>query len=91
MFDTHLHRPRKAGLECLLLKRNTVVLYFLIIMLLSHTLNAVQHVLKIFDQFAVDFDVKCNSSKRGAMRIGCRYDFLLCHLYVVCCAAFYAK
>ena len=41
----------------------TVVLYLLIIMLLFHTLNAVQHVLKIRDQFAVDFDVKFNSSK----------------------------
>jgi len=41
----------------------TVVLYLLIIMLLFHTLNAVQHVLKICDQFAVDFDVKFNSSK----------------------------
>ena len=60
-------------------------------MFLSHTLNAVQHVLKICDQFAVDFDVKFNSSKWVAMRIGRRYDFLLCQLYAVCCAAFYAK
>ena len=40
----------------------TVVLYLLIIMLLFHTLNAMQHVLKICGQFAVDFDVKFNCS-----------------------------
>ena len=44
------------------------------IMLLSHSLNAMRHMLEICDQFAVDFDVKFNSSNSVAMRIGRRFN-----------------
>jgi len=30
--------------------------------------------LRVSDQFAVDFDIKFNSIKSVAMRIGCRYN-----------------
>jgi len=43
-------------------------------MLLSHTLNVMLHMLKICDQFAVDFDIKFNSSQSVAMRIGRRFN-----------------
>ena len=43
-------------------------------MLLSHSVNAMRCMLQICDEFAVDFDVKFNSTKSVAMRIGCRYN-----------------
>lgn len=44
------------------------------IMLLSHSVNAMRCMLQVCDQFAVDFDIKFNSTKSVAMRIGCRYN-----------------
>jgi len=42
--------------------------------LLSHSVNAIRCMLQICDEFAVDFEVKFNSTKSVAMRIGCRYN-----------------
>ena len=42
-------------------------------MLLSHSLNAIWRMLRICEEFAKDFDVKFNSAKSVAMRIGNRY------------------
>jgi exonuclease III len=44
------------------------------IMLLSHSLYSMQHMLQICEQFAWEFDVKFNSSKSVAIRIGPRHD-----------------
>ena len=64
MFLYTLTQTQKGRIWVSIVKINiTVVLYLLIIMLLFHTLNAMHHVLNICDQFAVDFDVKFNSSK----------------------------
>ena len=43
-------------------------------MLLAHTVSAMRRMLKICDQYAIDFDVKFNSRKSVAMRIGPRYN-----------------
>ena len=44
------------------------------ILLFAHSLNAVQHMLRLAEQFAVEFDVKYNSNKSLVMRIGSRYN-----------------
>jgi len=44
------------------------------ILLLSHSLNAMRHMLQVCEQFAIDVDVKFNSSKSVVLRIGCRYN-----------------
>ena len=45
-------------------------------MLLTHTVSAMGHLLKICDSYAVDYDIKFNSTgnKSVAMRIGPRYN-----------------
>jgi len=43
-------------------------------MLLSHTLKAMQLMLKICDGFAIEYDLKFNTEKSVAMRIGTRYN-----------------
>jgi len=43
-------------------------------MLLSHTLKAMQLLLKICDGFAIEYDLKFNTEKSVAMRIGARYN-----------------
>ena len=40
------------------------------IVLLFHSLNAICQMLRICDEFAIDFDMKFNSSKSVVMRIG---------------------
>jgi len=40
------------------------------IMLLSHTVNAMRHMLAICNQFAAEFDLKFNNNKSVAMRVG---------------------
>ena len=44
------------------------------ILLLAHSLKAMRCMLKICEKFAVDLDVKFNSNKSVAMRIGPRYN-----------------
>ena len=44
------------------------------VMLLTHTVVAMRHLLKICDTYAFDYDIKFNSSKSVAMRIGPRYN-----------------
>jgi len=42
--------------------------------LVSHSVNAMRIMLDICEKFAVDFDIKFNSSKSVAMRISARFD-----------------
>jgi len=44
-----------------------------IVLLLAHYLNAIRQMLRICEEFAFDFDMKFNSSKSVAMRIGDRF------------------
>jgi len=44
------------------------------ILLLSHTVNGMQEMLDICDEFACEFDMKFNATKSVAIRIGSRYD-----------------
>jgi len=44
------------------------------VMLLTHTVVAMRHLLKICDTYAFDYYIKFNSSKAVAMRIGPRYS-----------------
>ena len=50
------------------------ILYADDIMLLSHSLNAMQLMLKICDDFANDYDLKFNTENAVAMRIGARHN-----------------
>jgi len=73
--DILVNRLRIAGYLCHLLNVFYGCLLFADdIVLLSHSVNAMQCMLQICNQFAVDFDVKFNSTKSVAMRIGCRYN-----------------
>jgi len=68
-------RLRKLGIGCKLFDVYYVcLLYADDILLLSHSVNAMRRMLAICDQFAVEFDLKFNTSKSLAMRIGNRYS-----------------
>ena len=45
------------------------------ILLVSQSVNAIRRMLAICDDFAMNFDVKFNSTKSVAMRIGKRFQF----------------
>jgi len=73
--DILVNRLLMAGYGCKLLNEFYGCLLFADdIMLLSHSVNATRCMLQVCDQFAVDIDVKFNSTKSVAMRIGCRYN-----------------
>jgi len=73
--DVLIRRLRNAGFGCHLLNEfYGCILYADDILLLAHSLNAVQHMLRLSEQFAVEFDVKYNSNKSVVMRIGSRYN-----------------
>ena len=44
------------------------------ILLLAHTVNGMQEMLMICDEFALEFDMKFNNTKSMAIRIGYRYN-----------------
>ena len=44
------------------------------IVLLTHSVNSMRVMLAVCDKFAADFDIKFNSSKSVAMRVGVRFD-----------------
>ena len=52
------------------------ILYADDVMLLSHSLNDMQLMLTIGDDFANDYDLKFNNEKSVAMRIGARYNVI---------------
>lgn len=72
--DTLINRLRRSGLGC---KISGIyvgcLLYADDIMLLSNSVMAMQSMLEICDEFALDFDVKFNNKKSVAMRIGTRW------------------
>jgi len=45
-------------------------------MLLSYSLSAMRYMLKVCDDFAVEYDIKFNTGKSVAMRIGPRYNMI---------------
>ena len=51
-------------------------------MLISHTANAMRHMLATCDYFAADFDLKFNNTKSVAIRIGKRYG-VQCALFTL--------
>lgn len=72
--DTLILRLRNCGLGCKIAEQYYgCLVYADDILLLSHTVNAMRHMLAICEQFAVEFDLKFNSSKSVALRIGKRY------------------
>jgi len=50
--------------------------------ILSHSLYAMRYMLKICDEFAVEYDVKFNCNKCVAIRIGTRYN-VMCEPFVL--------
>ena len=72
--DVLISRLRKCGVGCRLLDTfYGCLLYADDIVLLTHSVNAMRVMLEVCDKFAIDFDVKFNSSKSVAMRVGDRY------------------
>ena len=67
-FDAKFNGIPCARKYCLFSHRS--LLYADDIILLSHSLNAMRAMLKICEQFALDFDVKFNAMKSVVMRIG---------------------
>ena len=73
--DVLISRLRKCGVGCRLLDVfYGCLLYADDIVLLTHSVNAMRVMLDVCDKFAVDFDIKFNSSKSVAMRVGDRFD-----------------
>ena len=73
--DVLITRLRQHGLGCELFDCfYGCLVYADEILLLAHTVNGMQEMLKICDEFALDFDMKFNSTKSVATRIGCRYN-----------------
>ena len=48
------------------------------IILLSHSVNTMRSIFAICELFAFDFDMKFNTQKSVVMRVGERYDVLMC-------------
>ena len=70
--DVLINRLRLAGLGRKMFQRFVgCLLYADDIILLSHSLNAMRSMLKICEQFALDFGVKFNAMKSVVMRIVC--------------------
>jgi len=68
-------RLRHHGLGCKLFDIfHECLLYADDILLLSRTVNGMQEMLDICDEFACDFDIKFNTTKSVAIRIGSRYN-----------------
>jgi len=68
-------RLRHHGLRCKLFDIfHGCLLYADDILLLSHTVNGMQEMLDICDEFACKFDMKFNTTKSVAIRIGSRYN-----------------
>jgi hypothetical protein len=73
--DVLIVRLKQSGLGCKILDSfYGCLLYADDILLLSHSVNAMRQMLLVCEQFAVEFDVKFNSSKSVALRIGNRYN-----------------
>ena len=64
--DTLIKRLRSSGLGCKIVdKYYGCLVYADDILLLSYTASAMRAMLQICDEFAIDFDLKFNSSKSG--------------------------
>ena len=73
--DTLIARLRISGFGCTLADTYYgCLVYADDIMLLSHTVNAMRHMLAICDQFAAEFDLKFNNNKSVAMRVGKKFS-----------------
>ena len=73
--DGLIMRLRHHGLRCKLFDIfHGCLLYADDILLLSHTVNGMQEMLDICDEFACEFDMKFNTTKSVAIRIGSRYN-----------------
>ena len=73
--DVLITRLRQRGLGCKLFDCfYGCLVYADDILLLAHTVNGMQEMLKICDEFALDFNMKFNGMKSVAIRIGCRYN-----------------
>ena len=76
-------RLRHHGLGCKLFDIfHGCLLYADDILLLSRTVNGMQEMLDICDEFACEFDMKFNTTKSVAMRIGSRYN-IQCSSFVL--------
>jgi len=77
--DVLISRLQQSGLGCKMFQQYFgCIVYADDIILLSHSVNAMQAMLKICEQFALDLDVKFNSSKSMVMRIGERFNVKMC-------------
>ena len=79
--DVLINKLRRLGLGCRLYDNfYGCLIYADDIVLLSHSVNSMQHMLHVCDLFAFEFDVKFNSTKSVAMRCGPRYDVVCASL-----------
>jgi len=76
--DVLIGNPQRSGYGCRFLSGEFYgcIFYADDIMLLSHSLNAMQFMLKICDDFAIDYDLKFNAEKSVAMRFGPRHNVI---------------
>jgi hypothetical protein len=75
--DVLISRLRNCGVGCRLLNAfYGCLLYADDVVLLTHSVNAMRIMLDVCEKFAADFDIKFNTSKSVAMRIGDRFDVI---------------
>jgi len=90
--DTLIARLRSCGYGCRLLDEfHGCLLYADDIILLTHSVNAMRVMLDICDQFAIDFDIKFNSKKSVAMRVGTRFNVKCAPLILSGCELQFAQ
>jgi len=90
--DTLIDRLRSCGFGCHLLDEfYGCLLYADDIILPAHSMNAMRIMLDICVNYAVDFDIKFNSSKSMVMRIGPRFDVACAPLSLSGCELKFVK
>ena len=90
--DVLIVRLRSCGYGCRLLDEfHGCLLYADDIILLTHSVNAMRVMLDICDQFAIDFDIKFNSKKSVAMRVGTRFNVKCAPLILSGCELQFAQ
>jgi len=81
--DVLITRLRQRGLCCKLFDCfYGCLVYADDILLLEHTINSMQVMLKTCDEFALDLNIKFNGTKSVAVRISCRYN-MQCSLFTL--------
>ena len=79
LFDLYMNslfaRLKHLWLGCRVLNKFFGCFFYVnYILLMSHSIHSMQLMLHVCDKFAEEFDIKLNSNKSVAMRIGSRYN-----------------